>query len=629
MGQDASKPSGGAGDNNPLPILKLDNEIAVPEAEPAATEQAGAPSAAGEPSSPNKPAAENPDGSLDQLPVMPPAVEGTGGVIIRNLGDYRLERQVLGEGAFGKVRLATSTRTAHRVAVKVIKRKKLNERAEVLLQREVKHHEKLRHPNIVRLHTFIMTPTKYYLVMEYCEGGDLLHHINGSGMLTDDLARTLFRGLLEGIQFCHHLGIHHRDLKLENLMLTSRDERQMQLQIADFGLSDLQILPSTLSSTFCGSPLYAAPELMTSGAAPDGYDASKSDVWSCGVILYALLCSALPFDADDICALVRLIQLGVPNSPVPEARGPLAAQLVTTMLTVDPKRRPNASEVLTHPWAKPQEKQSIKTSVTTMSLASVQQSAASDQPGSGGAAAPSSALPPSGGAGRRRGASATTNFFKEMMLREKSQPSGPSVTVPPTVTEEGEGSAPATEPVHSPSGGAPSAAHQGWPVDVADQNTSTTTTAAAPSPAQPNVIDVSLYPPNNPPPAVNQGSEQNSAERPKGRAMTRGELGALKEEAAREAEREAAAKAAAAERAASGAPAEEEAAASAPAQEEAPASPATAETEAELAAARARAESEEQRARSSGAPLTKEEWDEIRRERQAAREERERNASAG
>lgn len=243
------------------------------------------------------------DKSLDQLPALP-AIEGAaGGAIIRNLGDYRLEKVVLGEGAFGKVRLATSTRTSHRVAVKVIKRKKLNERAEVLLQREVKHHEKvrpaakftpiltrvmrardgtsddkwfrlpsrpsfarrtirdacirtaisarrmhatrtarhtlslaqpcaappqslpssalpscsssamsaqLRHENIVRLHTFIMTPTKYYLVMEYCEGGDLLHYINGSGLLSDDLANTLFLGLVDGLRFCHVLGIHHR-----------------------------------------------------------------------------------------------------------------------------------------------------------------------------------------------------------------------------------------------------------------------------------------------------------------------------------------------------------------------------------------------------------------------------------
>ena len=115
------------------------------------------------------------DGSLDRLPSVPRKAENTAdAAIVQDLGDYKLEKQVLGEGAFGKVRLAVSSRTGHCVAVKIIKRKKLNERAEVLLLRERMHHEKLRHPNIVRLHTFIMTPNKYYLVMEYCEGGDLL-----------------------------------------------------------------------------------------------------------------------------------------------------------------------------------------------------------------------------------------------------------------------------------------------------------------------------------------------------------------------------------------------------------------------------------------------------------------------
>lgn len=144
-----------------------------------------------------------------------PATATAGGPsakVMRELTDYKLEKVILGEGAFGKVRLATSSSTGHKVAVKVIKRKKLNERAELLLRREVRHHERLRHKNIVRLHTFIMTPNKYYLVMEYCRGGDLLHYINESPLLSDELARTLFRGLMEGIKFCHGIGIHHRDV---------------------------------------------------------------------------------------------------------------------------------------------------------------------------------------------------------------------------------------------------------------------------------------------------------------------------------------------------------------------------------------------------------------------------------
>jgi len=244
--------------------------------------------------------------------------------LLRELADYHLEKKVLGEGAFAKVRLATSASTGHAVAVKIIKRKKLNARCffpfsrlpfpsvpfpwifryrrgvlflfpfpfpfsfpcrtEELLQREVKHHERLRHENIVRLRCSIMTPTKYYLVMEFCPRGDLLQFVNSTGHLPDCLARSLFRGLMSGISFCHSLGICHRDLKLENIMLQGEDD-DLKIKIADFGLSVLQAAPGNLSGTFCGSPLYAAPELMTDGASPDGYDASKSDIWSCGVIL--------------------------------------------------------------------------------------------------------------------------------------------------------------------------------------------------------------------------------------------------------------------------------------------------------------------------------------------------------
>ena len=146
---------------------------------------------------------------------------------------------MLGEGAFGKVKLAKSDVTGHVVAVKVIKRDRINARAEELLRREVKHsylpyiapvsplrlrrevkrHERLRHPNIVRLYTWIKSPAKYYLVMECCGEGDLLKHLNEAGMLQDGAARGFFKGMMHGLAFCHGLGLHHRDIKLENLML--------------------------------------------------------------------------------------------------------------------------------------------------------------------------------------------------------------------------------------------------------------------------------------------------------------------------------------------------------------------------------------------------------------------------
>ena len=190
--------------------------------------------------------------------------------LMKELADYRLEKKVLGEGAFGKVQLATSVSTQHQVAVKLIKRNALNARAEELLRREAKNHRTIRHAHVVRLYTCVVTPAKYYLVMEYCSGGDALRFLNAQGPtpIADATCRSLFRQLLEGVAFCHGLGVYHRDLKLENLMLESAadgSDAPPTLKIADFGLSDLRPPPTSptelFSRTFCGSPLYAAPEV--------------------------------------------------------------------------------------------------------------------------------------------------------------------------------------------------------------------------------------------------------------------------------------------------------------------------------------------------------------------------------
>jgi len=365
------------------------------------------------------------------------------------LHEYQMTSTTLGEGGFGKVRLATSSRTGHQAAVKIVRRNKLNERAELLLKREVAYHEKLRHPNIVRLFTWIKTPSRYYLVMEYCDRGDLLQHINANNLLPTAEVRSLFSQLLHGLRFCHSLGVFHRDLKLENLMLctpaavpppTASDAEDAEaaegeaadrtssasidmhaaprpaagvalLKIADFGLSTLR--PHTNhSATHCGSPLYAAPELM--GAAPalesGGYDASKSDMWSCGVILYGMLASRLPFDADDMQGLIRMIQKGVPSAPLPAKRGQAAAGLVQQLLNIDAAARPSADETLRDAWlADDESKPEVK---RARSLADM------DVSGAVAAAAAPDAFPQPAKPGQR-GVSMTTAAMKRMLAAEQ------------------------------------------------------------------------------------------------------------------------------------------------------------------------------------------------------------------
>ena len=238
---------------------------------------------------------------------------------------------------------------------------------------------------------------------------------------------------MDGINFCHKLGICHRDLKLENLMLTGEEPEPPSVKIADFGLSVLQASPGNLSGTFCGSPLYAAPELMTDGAAPDGYDASRSDVWSCGVILYALLCSALPFDADEIHSLVRLIQLGTPCSPVPAVRGEDAISLVKWCLTVDTKQRPTAEQILRDPWLSAEaqrNKPKLAAATSTVRLPSQATpfSPQGDDDGGGAAGTNATAGRP---ARQRRPVTQTTAFFRTMMLEEETAAPAAAPTAAP------------------------------------------------------------------------------------------------------------------------------------------------------------------------------------------------------
>ncbi|GMP30635.1 hypothetical protein CsSME_00005210 [Camellia sinensis var. sinensis] len=216
------------------------------------------------------------------------------------LRNYKLGK-TLGIGSFGKVKIAEHALTRHKVAIKILNRRKIkNMDMEEKVRREIKILRLFMHPHIIRLYEVIETPTDIYVVMEYVKSGELFDYIVEKGRLQEDEARNFFQQIISGVEYCHRNMVVHRDLKPENLLLDSK----CNVKIADFGLSNI-MRDGHFLKTSCGSPNYAAPEVISGKL----YAGPEVDVWSCGVILYALLCGTLPFDDENIPNLFKKIKI--------------------------------------------------------------------------------------------------------------------------------------------------------------------------------------------------------------------------------------------------------------------------------------------------------------------------------
>uniref|UniRef100_A0A8D2QH13 non-specific serine/threonine protein kinase n=1 Tax=Zonotrichia albicollis TaxID=44394 RepID=A0A8D2QH13_ZONAL len=232
------------------------------------------------------------------------------------------------------------------VAVKVIDKKRAKKDTYVTknLRREGQIQQMIRHPNIAQLLDILETENSYYLVMELCPGGNLMHKIYEKKRLEEHEARKYIRQLILAVEHLHRAGVVHRDLKIENLLL----DEDNNIKLIDFGLSNCAgILGySDPFSTQCGSPAYAAPELL----ARKKYG-PKIDVWSIGVNMYAMLTGTLPFTVEPF-SLRALYQKMVDKemNPFPTQLSSAAINFLRSLLEPDPAKRPNIQQALANRW---------------------------------------------------------------------------------------------------------------------------------------------------------------------------------------------------------------------------------------------------------------------------------------
>ncbi|KAI5118733.1 hypothetical protein M0805_000063 [Coniferiporia weirii] len=279
----------------------------------------------------------------------------------RVLGDYTLGK-TLGQGSMGKVKLAYQNVTGEKLAIKILPRASIANAStstnsapqtpeaaakqaskdaskEIRTIREAALSMLLHHPYICGMRELITHTNHYYMVFEYVNGGQMLDYIISHGRLRERVARKFSRQIGSALDYCHRNNVVHRDLKIENILISQTGN----IKIIDFGLSNLYN-PLNHLSTFCGSLYFAAPELLNAKV----YTGPEVDVWSFGVVLYVLVCGKVPFDDQSMPALHAKIKRGLVEYP--DWLSAECKHLLTRMLVVNPVARASLAEVLAHPW---------------------------------------------------------------------------------------------------------------------------------------------------------------------------------------------------------------------------------------------------------------------------------------
>ncbi len=249
--------------------------------------------------------------------------------------------RLLGKGAFGKVNLSLHVLTGRLVAIKSINKSKLtSERHKAKIQLETSIMKSLSSSNyIVKIYETYQTQKHICIVMEYICAGDLLSYIRKRSKLNENIAKFIFKQIILSLQFIHNKNIVHRDIKLDNILIDLNNK----IKICDFGVSK-KINVNDIMYDQCGTPAYIAPEILKN----KGYEGFSVDIWSCGVVLYAMLSGTVPFKGNDLNELHNLIMKGKFNTINDISND--AKHLIKSLLEVDPKKRININNILNHPW---------------------------------------------------------------------------------------------------------------------------------------------------------------------------------------------------------------------------------------------------------------------------------------
>ena len=260
------------------------------------------------------------------------------GKVPKVLENYAFIKDI-GEGNFGKVKLSKLIATNEKYAIKILNKEKLKAQTKSSSINEIEILSKLNHPNVIHVEKILEDDINFYIIMEYCSKGELFDYIVKQEKLNEIEASMFFYQLIIGVEYIHKQKLAHRDLKPENLLLT----KNHLLKIIDFGLCH-DFDGTKLLKTKCGSPSYAAPEILKGFP----YNGFKSDIWCCGIILYGMLCGYLPFDGDNNQEIFK--QIVQCNPEFPPFLEDDSIDLLAKILNDEPNERININQIKKHPF---------------------------------------------------------------------------------------------------------------------------------------------------------------------------------------------------------------------------------------------------------------------------------------